>query len=952
MHTSHHGETTLDRLAHNDAAERFLGSSGWAATVRPLETRPSTAVAVADREVPHLPGVHLERGRLLDQLDAAVEQPVTLVCAPTGWGKTVLANSWLRAGRVRGRTAYVRFEPNCGAAAWRQFTSALTEAGIALDPATYAWNNGRLHERAVVVLDDLHNVTNRTVLRRLERLMTRLGERVSFLLLARSEPPLSLYRWRVRGQLTELRSDHLAFSQGEIAGLADRFDVRLAQHFRYALWHITEGWPAAVAVALSAMVGRHEPERIVTDLIAGEAGLNEQVGLTEYVQREILAHLDPDVYDVMLRTSVVETVCPGLVEALTGSRNGARQLAQASRANALATFYGGSHSWYRYRRLLRSVLRAEVRTTLAAEERGLHRAAAGWYAANGLPGDAVVHAVFGADWVSAERLFLQYWPELCGSGPRAMAPRTGPHPPADIADRPMLAFALAICCRDTGDTSGMSAFIRLGERALGESPDTLQAEILAAMRLAEAMATEDPERASDAAARLLRRTDEAAGEHLYADAADAARAAGYLCLAGSGVAYDELDDADTALEIGSALARKSGFNLLVVQANRQQALVHLFRGRLSAAAACARRVLDGSRDAGISESRNISYARLVLTAVCRIRGQLDEARFHIDESVTAQVQPDPHSWVSGAISLAQLLVDADDLAGAAEALDPLLGSRIGTMPPAAEVTARVLQAELCLAEGRLDKARAVLDELAHHWPQSAAVALGGARLNIALGRPQAAARALEDVLATQPPSLVTTVSAAVLLAQSLRQLGDLAGAAEQIEHALRLAAPEGIRAPFLGHGAWIAELLESPPEVTPGDGYRAEPAPAPLGLERPAGEAPAAFIPSGGSFTPAAAPFTSNGAEVTPGGAAATATAAAPATSVFDVPAEQMAEPLTERETLVLQYLRSMLSIAEIATVLSVSANTVKTHVRHVYRKLGVSRRRDAVRKGRELSLI
>ena len=196
------------------------------------------------------------------------------------------------------------------------------------------------------------------------------------------------------------------------------------------------------------------------------------------------------------------------------------------------------------------------------------------------------------------------------------------------------------------------------------------------------------------------------------------------------------------------------------------------------------------------------------------------------------------------------------------------------------------------------------------------MALGDARLNIALGRPQIAARGLEDVLAAQPASLVVTVSATVLLAQSLRQLGDLAGAAEQIEHALRLAAPEGVRAPFLGHGSWIAELLDAP----------AAPPPPPLEPPPPPLEQPPASPEA--SQRPPAAP------------------------DVFEVAAAQMAEPLTEREMLVLQYLRSMLSIAEIATVLSVSANTVKTHVRHVYRKLGVSRRRDAVRKGRELSLI
>ncbi|WP_190257602.1 LuxR C-terminal-related transcriptional regulator [Dactylosporangium sucinum] len=914
-------------MAHNDAAERFLGASGWTpSAVRPMEIRSHQLDPRPDDDgVPELPGTHLARARLLDQLDAAVAHPVTLLCAPTGWGKTVLATSWIRSGRAPGRTAYVRFEANCGAAAWRQMTTALTAAGIAVDPATYAWSNAQRHERAVVVLDDLHNVTNLVVLRRLERLIARLGERISFFILARSEPPLSLYRWRVRGQLIELRTDHLSFTHDEVAGLAAGYDVRLAQHFRYSLWHVTEGWPAAVAVILAAMVGRHEPERIITDLLVGDSGLNEGVGLGEYVRREILQHLDPDLREVMLRTSILETVCPGLVEALTGSRGGARLLAQMSRANALATFYGGSHSWYRYRRLLRAVLRAEVRTTLPAEERNLHRAAAGWYAANGLPSDALAHAAAGGDWITAERIFFQYWPELIGSGPRVLSPRAGPRPPQDIAERPLLAFALAVCCRDTGDHNGMSAFIRLGERALGESPGATQAEILAALRVAEGTALEDPQRSGTAAVRLLARTEEATGEHLYADSTDAARAVAYLALSGAELAGGSVDEAEAALERGAELARTSGFNLLVAQANRQQAIAHLMRGRLSAAAACARRVIDGCRDAGIAEARSISYARLVLAAVCRERGQLDEARFHLEESISAHTSADPGQWVAGALAFAQLLHAQDDHAGAAEALEPLLGWRSSALTPTAGVAVGVLHADLCLLDGYLDKARDILDDTEHLRPGDPEVALASARVSLAEGNPAAAARTVERVLAVEPVSLVTTVAAMVLLAQALRQLGDLPGATERIERALRLAGPENIRLPFIGHGSWISELLDPP------DDRSLPPAPVPVPVPLP-GSAPAA----------ATAP---TAAMPEPEGVAEPVSAP----PVID---ERLTEQLTERETLVLQYLRSMLSIAEIATVLSVSANTVKTHVRHVYRKLGVSRRRDAVRRGRELSLI
>ena len=673
------------------------------------EPSPSSTWSPSDR-VPAVPAIHVPRERLLDQLDACVAQPVTLICAPTGWGKTTLAAYWIRAGRAPGPVAYARFQPNSGPMAWRHLVEAMAAAGLSTDPTTYPCRSTRRGERAVVILDDLHHVTNQAVLYRIERLVTRVGDRVAFVMLARSEPHLSLYRWRVRGQLIELRTDHLAFRQDEVAQVLARYGLRLPQPVRSALWRLTEGWPAALAVALAAMAGRREPERVITDLIWGEGGLNEEVGLTEYVRREILQHLDPDVRAVLLRTSILETVCPGLVEALTGHRNGVRILAQMSRSNALARFYGGAHAWYRYRRLLRVTLRAELYTSMPGQVAGLHRAAAGWYAANGMPSDAVEHALAGGDWVSAERLFQQYWPEVTGTSGRPMAPAADGQPPDDIARRPLLAFAHAISCRDTGDYAAMSAFIRLGERGLGEAPGPEMMEILVAMRLAEAQAVGDHERLAAIGRRLLAQTAEAAPGHRYADSTDAARAVAYIAIAAARLCTGDLNAADTATQQGLDVARQSGFGLLTVTALRQRAFVDLGRGRLSAAAATARRVIDRARDAGIVDAPCVGYARIVLAAVCLERGQLDDAEFHLQEGIATSTPYDPVATTVYALTLAEFHYDRGDYAEVVEALTTLRDQRTCPLPPALDAAVVVLEARLCIAIGQLGRARALLTD--------------------------------------------------------------------------------------------------------------------------------------------------------------------------------------------------------------------------------------------------
>jgi LuxR family maltose regulon positive regulatory protein len=351
------------------------------------------------------------------------------------------------------------------------------------------------------------------------------------------------------------------------------------------------------------------------------------------------------------------------------------------------------------------------------------------------------------------------------------------------------------------------------------------------------------------------------------------------------------------------------------------------RGRLSAASSYARNVIEGIRDAGVVASRNVSICRLVLAGVNLERAQLDAAEYHLEQAIATSMPDDPVVWFCSVLPLAELHVARGEYAQAVELttalrnVDDVPGQREPRLAPATEAALLLLDAKIQVTTGDLGGARQTLADprLTGTMPARATLAQGW--LELADGRPATAAQLARQVMLGRVDSLVSAVEAAVILAEAQHRTGDLDGATAQIDRALRLAMPEGIWRPFVGRDDWIADLVNRRSEEL------ATTVPLPL---------MSVDAPPAGTVAPALE--------------AETVELALPA--IESAPPGQITVPLTERETLVLQYLRSVLSIAEIANMLSVSANTVKTHVRHVYRKLGVSRRRDAIRRARELRLL
>jgi LuxR family maltose regulon positive regulatory protein len=846
--------------------------------------------------VPPLPTTHVLRTRLLDRLDLALRHPLTLVVAPAGWGKSVLLSSWIRADRAAGPVAWVGFEAADGFDAWHHIVEALARAGVHVHAEDA--DRGRPVDRTgppvVLVLDDFHQVTDPAVLANVERLLQHGGPELSTVLLTRSEPRLPLYRWRLTGQLAELRTEQLSFTPDEAGELLRRHELDVPHATVRNLLGVTEGWAAGLTLAARAMSWHSEPDRVVDELGVGDRAF------LDYLDREVLHRLTDDLREMLLGTSVLEYVCPGLVEALTGRLDGARTLSELEQANAFVVRCGGAHGWYRYRHLLRRALYAELCRCAPERIPDLHTAAAAWYARNGLPAEALRHALAAGDWDGASLLLVRHWRELLSGCGQSSPVASMPAPPEAVNTDARLALAFAVAHHQAGDVDGVRTFLRRAE----ESPhvDDGLAPILSAARLAEARTSSDADRTLTAAAQLL---DSVRGAP--AAVLDEVRAMALTATADASFALGRTEASEDALREALPLARRSGSCRGHIAALRQQALVDLARGRLGSAVHACQLVLGAVSRAGFTPVSEVDWARVMLGCACLLRGRLDEAAYHVDQSMAGMAQTDAAIRTFAATVQARLYQLRGDPARGLDILTTA-GVDIGAdgLPPVFSTSLTLMEAELRLALGDLRQAGRLVASAAKSAPFPDWTAIVCAKLHLASGEASEAAAAVGRYATAPAETSVRSAEACLLHAQALRTLGNRMASERFVERSLQLANVEGLRQPFLVNAPLVRDMLVA--HLAAGTGY-------------------ANLI-----------------TDLT--GAAADSPPAAPPTRPAGV------EPLTERELIVLRHLRSMMSTPEIASMLCVSVNTVKTHVKNVYRKLGVGRRRDAIRRAQEVGLI
>ncbi|MGA2929258.1 MAG: helix-turn-helix transcriptional regulator, partial [Solirubrobacteraceae bacterium] len=322
------------------------------------------------------PRERIGREALVARLSDAPGARLALIRAPAGWGKSTLLSQWRSGERGRRGFAWVTLDSSdsdpirfwaYALEALRMVTpelgsrslTLLRAPGVDLVSEMLPVLIGELEafqRPLVLALDDYHQLKGDAVHSGLRRLLDYLPDHVCVAIATRTEPPLQVPRLRARGQLVEVDADELRFSRTEARVLLNQvLGLKLADEDVAALHQRAEGWPAAVYLAglsLRNRADRHE-------FISRFAGDDRHI--VDYLGEEVLADLDPDTRELLLRTSILERVNGPLCDSIAESTGSARKLDTLARSNLFVVPLDDRRDWYRYHHLFRACLNAELR---------------------------------------------------------------------------------------------------------------------------------------------------------------------------------------------------------------------------------------------------------------------------------------------------------------------------------------------------------------------------------------------------------------------------------------------------------------------------------------------------------------------------------------------------------------------------------------------------------------
>jgi len=860
---------------------------------------------------------------------------VTVVSAPAGSGKTVLVRSWIAEASLGGRAAWVPVGRGEGDPQrfWLSVLGALrrTAPGSALvRPLTAApdldgWaiverllkDLAALEDRLWLVVDDVHELGSAEALRQLELLLMRGPPELRVVLATRHDVRLGLHRLRLEGQLAEIRADDLRFTVDEARELLQAAGAELSDSALAALVERTEGWAAGLRLAALSLAGHPDPERFAEEFSGSERTV------AEYLLAEVLDRQPERVRRLLLRTSVLQRINGELADVLTGGSGGERMLQDLEEANAFVVSLDVRRSWFRYHHLFADLLQRELRRTAPDQVAALHQVAADWFGGHGFPVEAIRHAQGAQDWGLAVRLLGDHWPglQLGGQAATVHAILAGFPAEAPAADAELAALAAANELAQ-GSLEAAERYLRVAAQGSGSVPAGRRGQVLlGVVRLLLARQRGNLPAVAEEAQRLQAAAE--AAKAVQSGLGEELRGLALISLGITEFWTARLDDAERHLEQGVALARRIGRPFLEFSGLAYLAAVAVVRSPYAWAAERSRQAVELARQHGWTDEPAAGLAYVVLASGLAWQGRLEEAEAWVQRAERTgrpEAEPAAAMGVRYVRALLELVRGRDQaVLGIFRSAERLAG-RLAA-PQYLLARTRALLVHALVRMGDTERAGQALTGLGEQDRDCGEIRIAQAALRLAQDDPHAAAAALGPVLdGSAPVPRWTWLAHAFMLEAITRDaLGDPGAARRALERALDLAEPEGALLAFLIH-------------------------PAPGLLERHARECAkhAALIAEIFSVLPAA-----GGPRGVWGGGQPPQNRGGLGGS-----SPRLTEPLSQSEIRVLRYLPTSLSAREVARELSVSLNTVRTHMRHIFAKLGVHRRTEAVTRARALGLL
>jgi LuxR family maltose regulon positive regulatory protein len=860
------------------------------------------------------------RPRLSERLRRGAESRLTLISAPAGFGKTTLLSAWLTGSGAEPRsvawlsleesdgrpglfwtyaiTALQTVVPGIGAGALPLLQSA--QAPIETVLATLLNELGAVPHEIHLVLDDYHLVDGPELEAGMVFLLEHLPPQVHLVISSRADPALPLARLRARGELVEVRAAELRFTLDEVTDyLNEIIGLDLTASDIAALEARTEGWIAALQLAALSMQGRAD----VAGFIAGFAGDDRYI--VDYLVEEVLRRQPDGVRMFLVQTSILDRLSGPLCDAVTAQHGGRAMLESLERANLFVVPLDDSRRWYRYHHLFADVLRTHLRDERAGEVAELHGRASRWYDQHGEPSPAVRHALSAGDIERAAGLVELAIPALLKNRQEpTIRGWLDALPDEVVRVRPVLAVGLIGALMSGGEFEGVEARLQDVERLLAESPTARMVVVdteeflrlpgaIQMYRAALALIRGDPTATIGYARLAIDRA--AADDHLTRAGASAL----------SGLAFWGGGDLEAAHRAYSATVeglRRVGHLSDILGCSITLADIRITQGRLGAALRTYEQALRLASPAG-TVLRGTADMHVGLSQIAFERNDLDAAARHLLRSQElgehTGLPQNPYRW---RVAKAQILQARGDLAGALQLLDEAQRVYVGDFSPNVRPIP-ALRARLLAAHGRAGEALGWAREQGLSADDEVSYRREFEHLTLArvlLAR-DTSAGLLDRLLTAAEAGERTGSVIEILVLQALARhaRGDTPGALAALERALALAEPEGYARVFVGEGQPMAALLRAVARKHVSWAY----------VRRLAGDRPR------------------------------------PAT-------QGLVDPLSERELDVLRLLGTDLDGPAIARRLVVSLNTLRTHTRNIYAKLGVNNRREAVREAGKLNLL